>query len=245
MLYTIYKITNKITGDIYIGKHQTNNLDDNYFGSGVYLRRAIAKYGFYSFVKEVLFVFDSEKEMNLKEKEIVNETFVNRPDTYNIGVGGEGGPHFKGKTHTREDIDKMLKSRGKIELSIESRKKISDSLIGRTLSQDTKDKISITILMRNGRTLEEATKLIKDKKSKVRMSKSEATTKYFSNITNRIKLSEKMTVIPSKYDIQSIKNDYVNGIRPKDIMAKYNLTKNKFDYIRARYIVSEKITGVS
>ena len=34
MFYTIYKITNKINGKIYIGKHQTKDPYDLYYGSG-------------------------------------------------------------------------------------------------------------------------------------------------------------------------------------------------------------------
>jgi hypothetical protein len=102
MKYTIYQIKNKINNKIYIGKHQTKNIDDDYFGSGVALRKAIKKHGKENFVKEILFVFDSEDEMNKKEKEIITEEFVRRKDTYNLGVGGEGGPHFKGKKHNSE-----------------------------------------------------------------------------------------------------------------------------------------------
>lgn len=28
MFYTIYKVTNKVNGNFYIGKHQTSNLDE-------------------------------------------------------------------------------------------------------------------------------------------------------------------------------------------------------------------------
>lgn len=58
MKYTIYKITNLINQKIYIGKHQTKNLNDGYFGSGIFLRKAISKYGKENFVKEIMFIFD-------------------------------------------------------------------------------------------------------------------------------------------------------------------------------------------
>jgi hypothetical protein len=45
MNYLIYKITNIVNDKIYIGKHQTENINDTYFGSGVALERAIKKYG--------------------------------------------------------------------------------------------------------------------------------------------------------------------------------------------------------
>ena len=89
--YTIYKTTNLVNGNIYIGKHRTNDPDDDYLGSGKLLRRAIKKHGRTQFKKEVLHVFDNAAEMDTKEKEIVTEDFVNKTDTYNICLGGDGG----------------------------------------------------------------------------------------------------------------------------------------------------------
>ena len=91
MFYTIYKITNVINNKIYIGKHQTKNLNDDYMGSGKQLKRAQVKHGIGNFKKEILFQFDNESEMNAKEAELVTEEFCLREDTYNLCPGGKGG----------------------------------------------------------------------------------------------------------------------------------------------------------
>lgn len=87
MLYIIYKITNIKNNKYYIGKHKTNNLDDGYMGSGKLLKKAVKKYGKESFVKEILHIFESEQQMNDKEKELV----IVSENTYNLCEGGKGG----------------------------------------------------------------------------------------------------------------------------------------------------------
>ena len=166
MFYTIYKITNLKNRKIYIGKHQTKDLGDGYMGSGKHLKRAISRYGVENFKKEILFVFDNEKEMNKKEAEIVNEEFVLREDTYNICSGGNGGFGYINKNNLREKgfnkktFDKISQShKGKYENGYQnpmcgkkhkelSKKKISEKMknnknsLGRKHSDHTKKKMS-------------------------------------------------------------------------------------------------------
>jgi hypothetical protein len=87
LFYIIYKITNKVNNKFYIGKHQTKKLDDGYMGSGKLIKAAIKKYGSENFIKEILHIYDNEKDMNFKEKEMV----VISEDSYNLCDGGKGG----------------------------------------------------------------------------------------------------------------------------------------------------------
>lgn len=65
--FTIYKTTNLCNGKYYIGQHRTNNVNDDYLGSGIILKDAIKKYGKNNFKKEILFIFDNEYDMNKKK----------------------------------------------------------------------------------------------------------------------------------------------------------------------------------
>lgn len=71
--------------------HKTSDLNDNYMGSGLNIRRAIKKHGVKNFKKEYISVFDCAEDMYLAEAEIVNENFISRQDTYNLKIGGKGG----------------------------------------------------------------------------------------------------------------------------------------------------------
>jgi hypothetical protein len=103
MKYTVYKITNLLNGKIYIGIHKTKNLDDEYMGSGVNIKKAIKKYGRENFKKEYLAIFDNENDMFKMETQIVNEYFVNKDDNYNILIGGLGSFDYVNKNYWTEE----------------------------------------------------------------------------------------------------------------------------------------------
>jgi hypothetical protein len=128
VFYTIYKTTDKLNGKIYIGKHQTKNLDDGYVGSGKLLTCAIKKHGIENFEKEILYIFDNEDDMNAKEAELVTSEFVKEDTNYNLCPGGHGGWGYINanndiragfETRTDDDLKKL-----NIELAKRASKKL-------------------------------------------------------------------------------------------------------------------------
>lgn len=89
MYHYFYKITNKINGKFYYGVHNTDNLDDGYFGSGKLLKMAYQKYGIENFEKEILQFFNTEQEAFAYEREIVNEDLIRDDNCYNVQIGGK------------------------------------------------------------------------------------------------------------------------------------------------------------
>jgi len=111
-MFLLYQTTNLINGKIYVGIHQTNNLNDGYIGSGVLLKKAIKKYGKENFQIEILAKVDTIDELNNLEREIVNKDFVKRRDTYNMELGGAGGKVWTDemKKQMSESIKKTYKN---------------------------------------------------------------------------------------------------------------------------------------
>lgn len=108
--HTIYQTTNLITGKIYIGRHTTSNINDNYLGSGKLLKKDIKLFGRDKFKREILFEFDNPNEMIQKEIELLSREFVKRDDTYNltIATGGWLG-ELPGYDETRRKLSEVNK----------------------------------------------------------------------------------------------------------------------------------------
>lgn len=84
----VYKITNLINGHIYIGAHSTHDISDNYLGSSKPLLSDVRMYGEEFFIREVLSLWPTAKEMFSEEERIVGLIFLKRKDIYNRGFGG-------------------------------------------------------------------------------------------------------------------------------------------------------------
>ena len=88
--HIFYRITNNINGHFYYGVHNTDNINDNYMGSGKRLWYAYKKYGIENFTKEILKFFDTAKEAFEYEAEYITEDLLQDSNCYNIEGGGKG-----------------------------------------------------------------------------------------------------------------------------------------------------------
>ena len=136
----IYKITNKEDGKIYIGQ-TTQILEDRWrqhkkIGSNCrYLKRAFNKYGIHNFeFKLICICFD--EDLDKYEIQYMEKYSSMVPNGYNLRKGGNGGKHHE---ETKKKISDSLKGRTDIfrpnlgkTVSVETKKKISNALKGRT-----------------------------------------------------------------------------------------------------------------
>lgn len=131
----IYKTTNLINGKFYIGKRVYRKRDDNwYLGSGIYLNRAIQKYGRTNFKKEIIEWCDNKEDLCKREIFWIKELDANNPLIgYNISKGGEGG-----NTGNYEVISRKLKG---VKKSKEFCENISKRLKGVPKSQEHIEKV--------------------------------------------------------------------------------------------------------
>ena len=116
----IYKITCNITNKFYIGMHSTNDLQDNYFGSGKILKYSIKKYGKENHSLEILSFYDNRDELSKAEKNIVNEELIKKDLCMNLTTGGDGGYNEQAvksnKLRKGKKWKEILKSRETLEL---------------------------------------------------------------------------------------------------------------------------------
>jgi group I intron endonuclease len=105
----IYKISNKISGKIYIGKTIQQNpavrwKEHKYMcrqekGGCPALRDAVRAHGIDAFLFEILIICFDE-DCDRWEKEYIKKYNCIVPNGYNIFEGGQGGAGFRGKSHS-------------------------------------------------------------------------------------------------------------------------------------------------
>ncbi|PKG24681.1 hypothetical protein [Niallia nealsonii] len=108
----IYETINKVNGKKYIGKciYARQNDWKKYLGSGLYLTRAMKKYGKENFEKVILEEAYTDEELNaMEERYILERNAVLSPDYYNIKMTSIGGDIFTTNPR-KEEIRLMRKS---------------------------------------------------------------------------------------------------------------------------------------
>jgi len=107
----IYKTTNILSGKYYYGMHSTDDLDDDYFGSGERLWYSIRKYGKENHKREILEFCKNREKLTNREGEIVNLNEVAKKDCMNLTVGGVGftqEQRRKGRLNANKVINERL-----------------------------------------------------------------------------------------------------------------------------------------
>ena len=132
-----YITINLKNGKRYIGSHSTNNIDDNYLGSGKLIIKAVKKYGRENFKREILKKCKTIEEARKLEESYIKEYCTLSPSGYNLHPSGGS---YKGSIDNRGKNHPLY---GK-KLSKEIKQKISNSEKGKVISYETRKKISDT-----------------------------------------------------------------------------------------------------
>lgn len=136
--YCLYTHTNKINGKKYVGitckkPEKRWGKNGNGYIASTYFWSAIQKYGWDNFEHEILFEGLSQDEAFAKEKEMIKYFQTQNPAKgYNIADGGQTGPALFGEKNPNYG-----KQRSK-----EHCEHLSKALIGHSVSNETKRKIS-------------------------------------------------------------------------------------------------------
>lgn len=164
----IYSITNTVTGKQYIG--QTGQAFDRRYWhhrwklregthDNKHLQRSWEKYGEEAFVFNVVYVANSRENLDKLEQKYINE-FDTYKNGYNMTEGGSGKRgcpmserakaivgaknrvHNLGKKASPETRAKMSRSSKHTRPTEEHKQKLRERMVGRTVSEETRKKLS-------------------------------------------------------------------------------------------------------
>lgn len=116
----LYKVTNLLTNEYYVGKH--NGLTQNdYWGSGIKITRQIKKYGKHNFEYKILVIGTTDYIFELEKKYVTEQLIKEDKLCLNLKKGGEGN-----RNHRQETIEKL---RNRV-VTEETKSKLSESHLG-------------------------------------------------------------------------------------------------------------------
>ena len=138
---SIYKITNTVNGKAYIGQTRQDaektRIRDHFTGRGNEgISDDLAKYGKDAFTYEILHDGIIPEFLDTLEKEVIAKFNTVSPHGYNLRAGGGGGSP---SLETRRKISESLKGKT---FSKETCRKLSEAAQGRKLSEETRRKLS-------------------------------------------------------------------------------------------------------
>ena len=148
----LYKITNKETGQYYIGKRK-GNVQGSYWGSGLRIKRHIKKYGKENFTYDILRVNNEDKIFKLEEKLITNNYIKNNKLCLNLAPGGQGGFGNMPKDYMKGDKNPSKRPEVRARLSelmndnhpLVIMSKTNNPNKGKKQPEELKQRISITL----------------------------------------------------------------------------------------------------
>jgi len=161
MKYFVYITTNLINNKQYVGDHSTNNLNDNYLGSGKIISIAIKKYKIENFKLKILEFFDTKQEAFDAQEKYIKQFNTLVPNGYNLspkgGLGTKGCHSEETKEKLRELGKRQIQKKG-WKHSTYSKNKIKEKrkkqimLSGWKHSEESKKKCGVKNIGNNYRT---------------------------------------------------------------------------------------------
>ena len=108
----LYKVERLDTKEYYIGIRScdVDPIDDNYWGSGIRITATIKKHGKDKFIRIILAVFDTRKEVSLAESNMVTEEMLTDILCLNLKTGGEYETGVAYSDSVKDKISVSLKS---------------------------------------------------------------------------------------------------------------------------------------
>lgn len=106
--------------------HSTNDLDDDYFGSGYRIQASIKKYGRQNHILETIEWCSSRELLAQREKLIVNDELLKDEKCLNVVIGGNTTHHEYERS--KISIFRQARSLKRFYTNIENRQRLSESV---------------------------------------------------------------------------------------------------------------------